>query len=290
MARITSSEQFDERTFAFQDIIANRHTTTSYGDAGNYRYGINTYENTMNTLLNGGTSRLMSYHNDMVRNGVGDITGGTVNAVLDQYQFGTRWTSTFALTGINGSGAAYDLALHSVSGADDRTFLYAQLGGADLIQLSRFDDYSNGRDGNDTIRSGYGDDSLFGDVGNDRLDGGSDNDYVYGGVGTDYVMGGRSADFLYGGDDNDTLVGGDGNDLLAGGNGADVFMFNIGDDTDTVTTFTQGLDKLRVAGMTATTAWTAVQDGTSTDLTVKGVHIILQNTLVADMTNADFIF
>ena len=61
-------------------------------------------------------------------------------------------------------------------------------------------------------------------------------------------------------------------------------------DVDTINAFSQNWDKLQVSGMTATTNWTKVQDGAHTVITVLGVNIIVQNTLAADMTNADFIF
>jgi Ca2+-binding RTX toxin-like protein len=290
MARITSRDVYDDRTFAFQDITATRHSAeTAYSTAGGYRYGLSDYDSTLRTLYDGGTSRLLSYHNDTTLNAANDMNAGTVHAILDQYQFGTRWTATFSLTGISGSSAAYDAALHTVGGADDRAFVAAQLGGNDLMLLSRFNDYANGRAGNDTLRSAYGDDTLFGDVGNDSLDGGSNNDSIFGGSDNDRLLGGRGDDFLSGGDGVDFLRGGSGNDTLAGSQGADTFYFTSTDDRDLITTFSQGLDRMQVVGMKADTAWTATQDGTNTVVAVLGVEIVLQNTTVAQVDLSDFI-
>jgi Ca2+-binding RTX toxin-like protein len=183
----------------------------------------------------------------------------------------------------------FDAALRSAGGSDDRALLSAMMAGDDLITLSKFDDHVHSSTGNDTIRSGLGNDDLFSDGGNDRVDGGSGLDSIYGGDDNDNLIGGRGADVLAGGNGNDTLAGGDGNDVLTGGPGSDVFLFRVGDDRDTITTFTQGADMLQVSGMTALTPFTVVQEGADTILTVKGIEIVLQNTLVAQMTIADFI-
>jgi Ca2+-binding RTX toxin-like protein len=292
MARITSRTLFDANTFSFEGATAAAAVAanTVVGTAGGYRYGVNLFDNTMTTTYNTGTSRLLSYENDLVRNGSGVVTAGTVDAFLKQNLVGTTWVSSFILSGINGSASAYDAAVKSVGTADDRAFLVASLGGNDLVALSKFNDVFNAGAGNDTVRGGYGDDLLNGDAGNDRIDGESGIDNVYGGVGTDELFGGRGNDFLFGGDDNDILRGGDGADNLTGGNGADTFLFRMGDDRDTITTFTQGVDKLQMSGMTATTNWVATQDGTSTVIDLMGIQIVLNNTMVAQMTNADFIF
>jgi Ca2+-binding RTX toxin-like protein len=292
MARITSRALFDANTFSFEGATAAAAVpaNTVVGTAGGYRYGVNLFDNTMTTTYNTGTSHLLSYENDLVRNGAGVVTAGTVDAFLKQNLVGSTWVSSFILSDIGGSAVAYDAALKSASTVDDRAFLATALAGDDLVALSKFNDIFNAGVGEDTVRGGYGNDLLHGDAGMDRIDGESGIDSVFGDAGNDEIIGGRGADFLYGGDDNDILRGGDGDDLLAGGNGADTFQFRLGDDRDTITTFTQGLDMLQVQGMKTTTAFVATQDGTSTVIDVLGVHIVLQNTTVAQMTVADFIF
>ena len=78
------------------------------------------------------------------------------------------------------------------------------------------------------------------------LDGGAGNDTLYGGPGggDDVMAGGLGNDRIFGGQGNDTLIGGPGDDRLAGGPGADVFVFGPGDQTDTVTDFSSGTDKI----------------------------------------------
>jgi Ca2+-binding RTX toxin-like protein len=294
MARIFSNKQFDQDTFSFGGATAAVATGTVVGSAAaGYRFGLSVYDNTMTTTYNGGTSRLVSYDNDLVRPttgpSAGTVTAGTIGVFAVQNLVGTTWGTALSISGIGGSAVVFDAAVRSVGTSDDRTFLSALMAGNDLITLSKFDDHVHSNSGNDTIRSGLGNDDIFSDDGNDRIDGGSGNDSLYGGDDNDNIIGARGVDILAGGNGNDTLAGGDGNDVLTGGPGSDVFLFVLGDDRDTVTTFTQGADLLKVSGMTAATVWTATQDGTSTVIGVRGIQIVLENTVVADMSLADFI-
>jgi Ca2+-binding RTX toxin-like protein len=261
--------------------------------AAGYRYGVNTYDNTMTTSYNGGTSHLLSYENDLVRPTTGPNTGivtaGSLGAFTVQNLVGTTWHSAITVSNIGGSAVAFDAAVRSAGTADDSSFLDSILTGDDLITLSKFDDHMDTGTGNDTIRAGYGNDLVYAEAGNDKLDGGSGLDSLFGGDDNDNLIGARGNDFLAGGNGNDTLAGGDGADVLTGGPGSDVFLFRLGDDRDTITTFSQGADMLQVSGMTAATVWTATQDGTSTVIDVKGIQIVLENTTVAQMTLADFI-
>lgn len=294
MARIFSSTQFNEDTFSFGGATAAVATGTVVGSAAaGYRFGLNVFDNTITTTYDGGSSRLVSYDNDLVRPTSGPnegiVTAGTIGVFAVQNLVGTVWKSALTISGISGSAVDFDAALRSGGASDDRAFLSALMAGNDLITLSKFDDHVHSNTGNDTVRSGLGNDNIFGDEGNDRMDGGSGNDSLYGGDDNDNLIGARGADLLLGGNGNDTLAGGDGNDTLTGGPGSDVFLFRLGDDRDTVTTFSQGADLLQVSGMTAATVWTATQDGTDTVIAVKGIQIVLANTLVADMSLADFI-
>jgi Ca2+-binding RTX toxin-like protein len=295
MARIFSSVQFNEDTFSFGGATAAVATGTVVGSAAaGYRFGSTIYDNTVTTTYNSGASRLVSYDNNLERPTTGPNTGivtaGTMGAFAVQSLVGTSWSSGLTISGLTTSAVTFDAALRSAGGSDDRALLSAMMAGDDLITLSKFDDHVHSGTGNDTIRSGLGNDDLFSDGGNDRVDGGSGLDSIYGGDDNDNLIGGRGADVLAGGNGNDTLAGGDGNDVLTGGPGSDVFLFRVGDDRDTITTFTQGADMLQVSGMTALTPFTVVQEGDDTILTVKGIEIVLQNTLVAQMTVADFIF
>ena len=89
-------------------------------------------------------------------------------------------------------------------------------------------------------------DILAGDRRDNDLDGGAGNDTLYGGPGggDDVMAGGLGNDRIFGGQGDDILIGGPGDDRLAGGTGADVFVFGPGDQTDTVTDFSSGTDKI----------------------------------------------
>ena len=100
------------------------------------------------------------------------------------------------------------------------------------------------------------------------LDGDAGNDTLYGGPG--------------GGDD--VMAGGLGNDRLAGGPGADIFVFGPGDQTDTVTDFSSGTDKIDLTAFEIESVedidMTTGDDGVTVDLTdVDGGTILL-----ADLT------
>ena len=82
-----------------------------------------------------------------------------------------------------------------------------------------------------TGKSFEANDTIYGNGGGDTLSGLSGNDHLDGGWGSDQLLGGDGADTLVGGEDNDTLYGGD---------GADTYVFNAGDDFDSI--FEEGND------------------------------------------------
>lgn len=96
--------------------------------------------------------------------------------------------------------------------------------------------FTNGTEGNDTIRSAYllgdkinglvGNDTLFGAAGADWLFGGEGNDRLFGFDGNDLLNAGTGDDRVDGGAGHDTIIGGGGADRLKGGAGADFFQFN----------------------------------------------------------------
>ncbi len=136
--------------------------------------------------------------------------------------------------------------------------------GNDYIRTGIGDDDLGGAAGNDTIYAGAGNDLLKGDAGadllfgeagddrlrggggNDDLKGGSDGDLLFGGAGNDVLRGNYGNDLLNGGGRNDKILGGFGNDRLSGGAGndqlrgdagSDVFVFQLGDEGDTILDF-----------------------------------------------------
>ncbi|MBW4430018.1 MAG: M10 family metallopeptidase C-terminal domain-containing protein, partial [Nostoc desertorum CM1-VF14] len=92
---------------------------------------------------------------------------------------------------------------------------------------------------NDTLWGNDGNDRLYGDSGNDRLSGDNGNDTLFGGIGDDQLLGGASDDWLY---------GNAGIDVLTGGYGVDTFVLASAQDTDTITDFQVGTDKLALSG------------------------------------------
>jgi glucose/arabinose dehydrogenase len=159
--------------------------------------------------------------------------------------------------------------------------------------------------------------------GADYLDGGSGNDILRGGVGNDTLLGGTGNDTLNGHTQNDILTGGAGRDMLMGGAGADRFDFNLVTESQTGTTrrdiiadFTDNADRLDFASIDAragtdgnqrflyigTNAFSAEgqirasQVGTSVVLSVNTtgtvnseMQVELRNTLLSELTSADFI-
>ena len=75
------------------------------------------------------------------------------------------------------------------------------------------------------------------------------NDTLVGGAGDDTLLGNKGNDFLLGNSGNDLLDGGKGNDTLVGGLGADTFVLRKGPDVDRIFNFEDGIDKLKLTGL-----------------------------------------
>ena len=70
-----------------------------------------------------------------------------------------------------------------------------------------------------------------------------------GGAGRDQIHGGGGDDWLSGGAGDDVLIDGAGSDVLTGGAGADVFVFTADGQTDRITDFEPGTDRLDLSGL-----------------------------------------
>ena len=79
--------------------------------------------------------------------------------------------------------------------------------------------------GDGTINGTIYDDSITGNNNNDTITAGDGNDIIYGNAGNDNIDGGNGDDIIYGGRGYDTLKGGYGNDT---------YVWNLGDDLDTI--------------------------------------------------------
>ncbi|MEM6382825.1 MAG: calcium-binding protein [Pseudomonadota bacterium] len=145
----------------------------------------------------------------------------------------------------------------------------------DTLIGDRFANEITGNNGDDTLIGAKGNDTLVGEAGNDTLDGGE---------GSDTLNGGAGIDILTGGADDDTLTG---------GTDADTFVFDADGSSDIVKDFENGVDLLdvRELGITAFSDFDRVFDAAngSAVLIEGATTIVLQNTVVADLSDANFI-
>jgi glucose/arabinose dehydrogenase len=207
--------------------------------------------------------------------------------------------------------------------AAERTDQFVTAGG-DINNIASFGEDGNGNlyiidfDGEIyLIRPGTG----AGD-GADMINGGDGRDRILGGAGNDTLHGGTGNDTIGGNGQSDLIDGGTGRDHLTGGSGADIFDFNTRADSragltrDVIDDFGTGADRLNFASIDArpgedgnqqfdfigTAAFTAAgqiratQSGTAVVLHINiggtagdAMQVVLRDTLVADITTADFI-
>jgi Ca2+-binding RTX toxin-like protein len=100
----------------------------------------------------------------------------------------------------------------------------------ETIAGTRFGDFIDAGDGDDTAYGEDGNDILIGNAGADHLYGENGDDTLYGGTLPDFLDGGEGNDEIHGGDDLDVLIGSGGNDRLYGEGAADELQGGSGDD------------------------------------------------------------
>lgn len=171
--------------------------------------------------------------------------------------------------------------------------------GHDVIKAGSGDDTVKGGSGNDVLAGGGGKDDLNGGSGEDKLKGGGGGDTIAAGSGDDTViglggndslLGGSGDDSLYGGKGNDTLDGGEGDDELNGGQGADTFVFGKSSGNDTITDF-DGKDTIQfIDGVASLETLTRAQSGDNVTLEFNGAKIVLNDFLVSDLSDDQFVF
>lgn len=168
--------------------------------------------------------------------------------------------------------------------------------GRDKLYGGDGDDKLSGRQGNDklygdtgedTLLGNQGKDKLWGGAGDDHLNGNSGNDTLNGEDGADQLRGGGGADRLYGGSGDDTLYGGKGNDVLFGGAGSDVFILTSTAGVERIKDFEDGIDKIDVP--TVGSGYAISQVGSHVLIEMGNADMILENTNISDISNADFI-
>lgn len=154
-----------------------------------------------------------------------------------------------ALEHIYGSAEAFDG--WQISGGGQNAVRIRATGGADTILAVDIDTIILSRGGADTAQGREGDDRIFGGAGKDVLSGGGGDDKIKGGKGADKLFGEDGNDRLIGNRGRDVLSGGDGDDVMTGGGGADVFVFTAEDyfDSNTITDFKSGVDRIDLSGI-----------------------------------------
>lgn len=137
------------------------------------------------------------------------------------------------------------------------------------------------------VIGGTGVNSFFAGGGDDLLVGGDLHDDIFGGAGADEIIGNAGVDHIGGGEGDDTITGGiDG----------DRFIFEAGSGTDTITDFEAGMASNEVLdflayGLIDQDDLAISQVGANTHIeTSTGDTVILQNVLMTDLDDANFLF
>lgn len=163
--------------------------------------------------------------------------------------------------------------------------------GAESLRGGRAADMLDGRDGNDTLSGGHGSDTVMGGGGDDLIFGKNGTDILYGGTGQDTILGGKG---------DDRIEGGQGDDLLTGDRGSDVFVFKLGDGSDTITDIALARDQIDISdwGLNADSATMVTQHAFETaagDLYFAATQesadrIILMGKDLSDAADVQFLF
>jgi len=203
--------------------------------------------------------------------GGSDTLEGGAGGDLLQGGSGIDWA---AYTDADGA-VMVDLGTAGYSGSDATGDVMSSI---EALRGSAFDDVLSGDAGDNVIEGGAGGDTLSGGAGNDTLSyehsdvrvvvdllngntffGAAEGDIISGfenlsgsrmpdyllGSSSDNVLSGRNGiDRLEARGGDDTLIGGAQNDNLKGGAGADVFALNVGDGTDLIADWQDGLDQI----------------------------------------------
>ena len=250
---------FDERadaiSYNFRNDVGfdNAPLNRSYPDALVLRYD------------DANSSSKFFYGNNIVLSSGGAVIGGTIGANVDYFrENGQTFYSSVLLDASYSAADLYDAQITS-SRTDDRALLTSIYRGNDTIHLSRFDDWFDGRAGNDAMNGRNGDDTLNGSSGDDRLVGGA------GGA--------------------DRLSGGSGDDILRGGGGAgqDIFVFRNVGDSDVIADFVDGRDRIELQN-TGNLRVTVQQVGDDVRIAFGISEILVRNEDASDFSNADFLF
>jgi Ca2+-binding RTX toxin-like protein len=189
-------------------------------DAAIHRYGDKVITN-QNVINADGTTGIGVYSNS----GFSNASDGQV--------FNVGFDSNNKITGIASKVVTNRSYIRDtrVNGGDnpDGTPSYG-FNSHETIAGTKFGDYIDAGDGDDTEYGGDGNDILIGNAGADHIYGEEGNDYIDGGDLPDFLDGGNGNDEIHGGNDVDVVIGGNGNDSLYGEAGVDELQGGNGDD------------------------------------------------------------
>ena len=144
---------------------------------------------------------------------------------------------------------------------------------------------------------------LIGGDGGDTISGAAGADTLTGGAGNDTLTGNAGIDVVSGGDGTDTITGNAGADTLTGGAGADTFIYTANTTTatpavhissseqsDTITDFVSGTDKLSFTGANAPVAFLGNYPNIQTALAAQGAGTIADRAAFVTGENSLYIF
>jgi Ca2+-binding RTX toxin-like protein len=110
------------------------------------------------------------------------------------------------------------------------------------------------------------------------------------------LFGNKGRNTLSGGAGDDEITGGRGDDAMSGGDGNDMFIFNKGDDHDSIVDFVDGQDTIQLGGFEGVTNFEELQFEmfkNGSDVWIQlggGDRLIIHNTDVSELDASDFSF
>ena len=150
-------------------------------DVGLLALGANSAQSATGYVITLGSESLVIGGSGLTFDVSGNLSGGTVTSIEDQYQSAVD----FDLTGFAISAAT--LQQWALADANS-SLLNALFSGADTLTGGPLADVLRSYGGNDSISGGAGDDTIDGGLGNDTLNGGSGHDVITTGGGADVII------------------------------------------------------------------------------------------------------